>query len=146
MYKNAVNIFVFFFHIPLRCRGIWFRAVVKAFNKEKKIVTVFFVDYGETEHLDCADVRLDICLQKIPVETFRCCLHNLKPMGVDTSNECVAWPKDLINCLRVSVHQEFNAIVKTYFPLSICLRFPNTSESLTEFLVTTGKADYINNF
>lgn len=117
--------------------------MVKELKKEENLVTVFFVDYGSTQDVVCSDVRTDVGLQKIPVGTFRCSLHNLKPLGANSFNEKTPWPKDLVNYLRGAVNQEFNAIVKSYCPLNISLRFPDSSECLTEFMVAALKADYI---
>lgn len=135
------KIFLFF---KFRFNGDWFRAIVKAVSERKSIVSVYLIDYGVIENVACYNIRRDVILTEIPIQTFRCSLHNTKPVEENGSNVNSNWSNDVIDCLHeVAVNQEFNVKVQTYSPLNVSLQFSKNSVDLSDFLVAAGKADYI---
>lgn len=111
-------------------------------SERKSKVTVFFVDYGVVKVVGSFDIRRDVILTEVPIQTFRCTLHNVKPVVVNKSN--LNWPDDAICFIHeVVVKKEFNVKVQTYSPLNVSLQFPTNSVDLSDFLVAAGKADYI---
>lgn len=132
-------IFIFYFKFIFfidRYRGNWYRAVVKFVKNRDNTALVFLVDYGATVKVDFCDIRMDVILGQIPVQTFRCSLHNLIPTKVKEFNAMASWPENVIDNLHAAaVNQEFNMNVKSYFPLSIALRFLKKLMDLTDIVV-----------
>lgn len=101
------------------------------------------VDYGVTENVGCCEIRRDILLTNIPVQTFCCILHNIKPLHAGKQIKLYSWPVGTIDSFHeVAVNQEFNVQVKSYSPLRVSLNFPKNSVDLTDFLVAARKAEY----
>lgn len=111
-------------------------------SERKSNVNVFFIDYGVVRIVYCCDIRRDVILTEVPVQTFRCTLHNVKPVQVNRSD--ANWSDDVISFIHdVAVKKEFNVSVQTYSPLKVSLQFPKNSVDLSDILVASGRADYI---
>ncbi|KAI9563775.1 hypothetical protein GHT06_011239 [Daphnia sinensis] len=124
----------------------WYRAIIKAVNKQKNTAKVFFVDYGATVNVQLCHIRVDTILDKIPVQTFRCSLHNLIPMVTKEFDVNANWPDAVIGYFHATaVNQEFKMSVKCYSPLRIAMQFVKNAMDLTDFMVTAQLGEYIVN-
>ncbi|XP_032790767.2 uncharacterized protein LOC116927834 [Daphnia magna] len=125
--------------------GNWYRAIIRAVNKQQNTATVFFVDYGATVDVELCHIRVDAVLNKIPVQTFRCSLHNLMPMATEKFDVNATWSNAVIGYFHAkAVNQEFRMSVKCYSPLRIAMRFLKKATDLTDFMVTAHLGEYIN--
>ena len=144
---NFQSSFLLTILLSIRYKGNWYRAMVKDVSLPslpKKIVTVFLVDFGFTGFVDPCDIRRDLIFTKIPVQTFRCSLHNLKPMSNTPNQDQMSWPTDVVNFLHeVTVNQPFHVNVYAYSPLEASLKFYSNGMDLTDFLVAARKGNYV---
>ena len=58
----------------------WFRCTIQRIVS-KKMVEVFFEDFGIVGEVDVREVRLDVSLRETPVQVMRCLLYDVKPKG-----------------------------------------------------------------
>ncbi|XP_036438490.1 tudor domain-containing 6 [Colossoma macropomum] len=60
--------------------GVFYRAAVCKVSNEK--ADVFFLDYGNTELVDCSNLReLPLRFQKLPALAVKCALYGIQPSG-----------------------------------------------------------------
>ncbi|XP_059352882.1 uncharacterized protein LOC130700768 [Daphnia carinata] len=123
----------------------WYRAIIRAVNKKQNTATVFFVDYGATGDVELCHIRVHTVLTQIPVQTFRCFLHNLIPMATEEFDVNANWPDAAIGYFHATaINQAFRMSVKCYSPLRIAMRFLKNAMDLTDVMVTAQLGEYIN--
>lgn len=136
-------VFNFFFLLnryPLD--GNWHRAVVKEILLTKQ-VTVFFVDYGTLDNVGQRDIRLNIMLEDLETQAFRCVLHNIQPPAVDRLQGHNVFKEETLDYLHtLTVEKEFRVKVKGRGPpLSVSLI--KNQVSIAKQLVQENLAEYV---
>ena len=61
-------------------------------------MSIFFVDYGKEDSVDCRDIRLDIILEDIPLIAISCKLFNIRPVGGQQN-----WPTRVLHFIYVNI-------------------------------------------
>ena len=97
---------VFRYVLPGTETATWNRGIIRKVND--KTADVVYVDYGTLDEVLLCDIRLDITLEDVPIQTQRCVLHNIMP--VDGAAD---WPVETLNYIhKLVVDKEFKAVVK----------------------------------
>ncbi|KAI9557591.1 hypothetical protein GHT06_017419 [Daphnia sinensis] len=124
--------------------NMWYRAIVKQNEVELEKVTVFFVDYGTLDSVDCCDIRLNIMLEELPTQTVCCKLFNIRPPVEDLSDRKWEWPVETLNHLhQLIVDHEFRVIVKGKGPPLPVALVTHKQSSIASYLVENKMAELI---
>lgn len=75
----------------------WYRATVNKLNENGE-VEVHFVDYGNTENVTLQELRTNIIYPHLPIQCYKCALHNLFPISEDGQ-----WQEKTLKFLHKSV-------------------------------------------
>ncbi|XP_032786585.2 uncharacterized protein LOC116924198 isoform X1 [Daphnia magna] len=120
----------------------WYRAIVKKTEVELEKVTVFFVDYGTLDSVDCRDIRLNIMLEELPTQTVCCKLFNIRPPVEDLTDRKWDWPvKTLDHLHELIVDKEFRVIVKGKGPPLPVALITRKQSSIASYLVENKMAE-----
>ena len=118
--------------------GSWYRATIR--SVERDVVSVFFVDYGTLDDVNPLNIRRNIMLESVPIQTICCSIHNIQPPG-DSRENPVEWPVETLNYLhQYIVEKTCHVTVYVKSPLQVSLRL---SCDVGKHLVDKKMAEYI---
>ncbi|XP_057366887.1 uncharacterized protein LOC130687728 [Daphnia carinata] len=122
----------------------WYRAIVKKTEVELEKVTVFFVDYGTLDSVDCRDIRLNIMLEELPTQTLCCKLFNIRPPVEYRTDRNWEWPVEILDHLhKLIVDGEFRVIVKGKGPPLPIALVTHKQSSIASYLIENKMAEWI---
>ena len=133
-----------FYTVRYKLDGKWYRATILNTAGNRTKVEVFFVDYGTRDEVDRYDIRLNIMLESIPIQTIKCTIHNIKVPGTKT-NDATEWPISTLDHLhQLIVDQTCRVIVHTQSPsANFVSLFLSSGTCVAEYLVDKKLAEFI---
>ncbi|CAG2054018.1 unnamed protein product, partial [Timema podura] len=75
----------------------WYRAKVLEVNDDDRSIKVRFVDYGNEEICRATELRKDLCMSHIPIQSTKCFVHCIVPLTEDGN-----WPVDTLDTVHMN--------------------------------------------